>query len=135
MSSAVQPSPPQAAWRRRALLGAGIAVVVVVVWGVLLLSGLGAGLCVVVAAVLAGVTAALASEPVERAAPAPVAVAPPAPPAEDAMRKLRHDLRGILSPALMTADRLLMTTQDPVAKRAAEAMIETIERAEKRLTV
>ena len=46
--------------------------------------------------------------------------------------QLRHDLRGILSPALLTADRL-SNSQDPIAKRAADTMIATIERAEVRL--
>jgi hypothetical protein len=46
--------------------------------------------------------------------------------------QLRHDLRGILSPALLTADRL-SNSQDPIARRAAEAMISTVERAEQRL--
>lgn len=46
--------------------------------------------------------------------------------------QLRHDLRGILSPALLTADRL-SNSQDPIARRAAETMIATIERAEVRL--
>ena len=147
MSIAVQPTPPQAAWRRRVLLGVGIAAVVLVVWGVLLLSGVGAGVSVFLAAVLSGVTAALASEPVARGggggrggggagpagrAPTPAAVPVPV---DDTVRRLRHDLRGILSPALMTADRLLMTTEDPIAKRAAEAMIETVEAAERRLSV
>ena len=43
--------------------------------------------------------------------------------------RLRHDLRGILSPALLLADRLTMS-QDPNAIRTAEAIIQTIERAE-----
>ena len=51
---------------------------------------------------------------------------------EQALSRLRHDLRGILSPALLLADRLL-TSQDPLAKRVAETMIITIERAEKAL--
>ena len=46
--------------------------------------------------------------------------------------RLRHDLRGILSPALLLADRL-QASSDPLAKRAADAMIGTIERAEKAL--
>ncbi len=46
--------------------------------------------------------------------------------------QLRHDLRGILSPAMLTADRLA-GSQDPVARRAGEAMISTVERAEERL--
>ncbi len=46
--------------------------------------------------------------------------------------EMRHDLRGILSPALLTADRLT-TSQDPVARRAGETMVATIDRAEARL--
>ena len=46
--------------------------------------------------------------------------------------QMRHDLRGILSPALLTADRLT-TSQDPTARRAGETMVATIDRAEERL--
>lgn len=49
-----------------------------------------------------------------------------------AASEMRHDLRGILSPAMLTADRLA-TSQDPVSRRAGEAMISTIERADERL--
>jgi signal transduction histidine kinase len=45
---------------------------------------------------------------------------------------LRHDLRGILSPALLTAERLLTNT-DPVIRRAGEMMVRTVERASERL--
>ena len=48
------------------------------------------------------------------------------------LSKLRHDLRGILSPALLLADRL-STSEEPMAKRTAEAMIRTVERAEQAL--
>ncbi len=46
--------------------------------------------------------------------------------------EMRHDLRGILSPALLTADRLT-TSQDLMARRAGETMVATIDRAEQRL--
>ncbi|MGI4747345.1 MAG: hypothetical protein ACRYGI_15095 [Janthinobacterium lividum] len=46
--------------------------------------------------------------------------------------EMRHDLRGILSPAMLTADRLALS-QDPISRRAGEAMISTIERADERL--
>lgn len=49
-----------------------------------------------------------------------------------AASQMRHDLRGILSPALLTADRLAMS-QDPASRRAGEVMIMTVERAEQRL--
>nr|WP_321985409.1 hypothetical protein [uncultured Lichenicoccus sp.] len=45
------------------------------------------------------------------------------------MSKLRHDLRGILSPAMLMADRLA-TSEDPFARRTAETLIKTIERAD-----
>ena len=49
-----------------------------------------------------------------------------------ATSQLRHDLRGILSPAMLMADRLAMS-DDPVSRRAGESMISTIERADARL--
>jgi hypothetical protein len=48
------------------------------------------------------------------------------------LASLRHDLRGILSPALLIADRLITNT-DPAIKRAGEVMIRTVERASARL--
>ncbi len=45
---------------------------------------------------------------------------------------LRHDLRGILSPALLTAERLL-GYEDPIIRRAGEIMVKTVERASARL--
>jgi hypothetical protein len=46
----------------------------------------------------------------------------------EAYRQLRHDIRGALSPALLTADRLL-TNSDPAVKRAGEIMVRAVERA------
>jgi len=43
-------------------------------------------------------------------------------------RQLRHDLRGALSPALLTVDRLL-TDADPSIRRAGEMTLRAIERA------
>ncbi len=45
---------------------------------------------------------------------------------------LRHDIRGILSPALLTADRLLRHA-DPAVTRAGETMVRTVERTTARL--
>ncbi len=45
---------------------------------------------------------------------------------------LRHDLRGILSPALLVSDRLL-THEEPHVRRAGEVMVRTVERASARL--
>ncbi len=41
---------------------------------------------------------------------------------------LRHDLRGVLSPALMVTDRLVGNA-DPAVQRAGQAVIRSIERA------
>ena len=41
---------------------------------------------------------------------------------------LRHDLRGVLSPALMMSDRLL-NHADPAVQRAGTAVVRSIERA------
>jgi hypothetical protein len=45
---------------------------------------------------------------------------------------LRHDLRGILSPAMLIADRLL-AHEDPAVQRAGELVNRTVERAAARL--
>jgi hypothetical protein len=42
-------------------------------------------------------------------------------------RRVRHDIRGALSPALLTADRLLGHA-DPAVKRAADIMVRAVER-------
>ena len=66
--------------------------------------------------------------------PATVAPAPPAPLAAakpdqaESLRRLRHDVRGALSPALLTADRLL-THADPAVQRAGDIMVRAVERA------
>jgi hypothetical protein len=51
---------------------------------------------------------------------------------ETQVAALRHDLHGILSPALLTADRLL-NSPDPSVRRAGEVMVRTVERATARL--
>ncbi len=43
-------------------------------------------------------------------------------------RKLRHDIRGALSPVLLVADRLI-NHADPAVKRSGEIMVRTVERA------
>jgi signal transduction histidine kinase len=45
-----------------------------------------------------------------------------------ALAKISHDLRGILSPALLTAERLQMNA-DPSVKRAGDVLVRTVERA------
>jgi hypothetical protein len=49
------------------------------------------------------------------------------------LKGLRHDLRGILSPALLVSDRLL-SHETPYVRRAGEVMVRTVERANQRLT-
>jgi len=49
-----------------------------------------------------------------------------------AASRLRHDLRGILSPALLCADRLA-NSDDPVVRKAADIVIRSVERASARL--
>ncbi len=45
---------------------------------------------------------------------------------------LRHDLRGMLSPALLVSDRLL-ASEDAAVRRAGEVMIRTVDRVTERL--
>jgi signal transduction histidine kinase len=47
---------------------------------------------------------------------------------EESSAHLRHDLRGVLSPALMMADRLLKS-DDPAIRRAGNAVVRSVERA------
>lgn len=47
--------------------------------------------------------------------------------------RLRHDLRGALSPALILADRLAVST-DPAVRKAGEAVIRSIEHASALIT-
>ena len=51
---------------------------------------------------------------------------------EAATSSLRHDLRGILSPSLMMADRLL-DHADPQIRRVGEVVVQTVERCIERL--
>ncbi len=51
---------------------------------------------------------------------------------EASTSSLRHDLRGILSPSLMLADRLL-DHADPKVRRVGEVMVQTVERCSERL--
>ena len=47
---------------------------------------------------------------------------------EDSTMRLRHDLRGVLSPAMLMTDRLLRN-EDPAIRRAGQAVVRSIERA------
>ena len=52
---------------------------------------------------------------------------------EAAASMLRHDLRGVLSPALMVADRLV-NNPDPAVRRAGDAVVRSVDRATALLT-
>ena len=52
---------------------------------------------------------------------------------EAAASALRHDLRGVLSPALMMADRLV-NNPDPAVRRAGDAVVRSVDRATALLT-
>lgn len=47
---------------------------------------------------------------------------------EQTSADLRHELRGVLSPAMMVSDRLLKS-DDPAIQRAGQAVVRSIERA------
>ena len=49
------------------------------------------------------------------------------------LSSLRHDIRGILSPVLLMADRLL-SHEEPGVRRAGDVMVRTVERATARLS-
>jgi hypothetical protein len=49
-----------------------------------------------------------------------------------ATSSLRHDIRGLLAPALLVADRLL-AHPDPAVVRAGQTVVKAIGRAEERL--
>jgi hypothetical protein len=48
--------------------------------------------------------------------------------AQKRLDRLRHDVRGALSPALLTADRLL-ASDDPATKHTGEIIVRAVERA------
>lgn len=51
---------------------------------------------------------------------------------EAATSSLRHDLRGMLAPALLVADRLLRH-EDPRVVKAGETVVQSVRRVEARL--
>ncbi|QEO16638.1 SoxR reducing system RseC family protein [Acetobacter vaccinii] len=57
---------------------------------------------------------------------------PQLPPANQEDKKLRHDIRGIISPAMLVADQLA-TNPDPDVRRAAETINNTLDRLTDRL--
>jgi hypothetical protein len=51
---------------------------------------------------------------------------------EATVSSLRHDLRGMLAPALLVSDRLV-SHSDPKVVRAGETVVKAVRRAEERL--
>ncbi len=110
----------------------------------LALALMGAGLSYLVAAILAAVAAALVQYAALRAVLAPAVPAPASAPVPDTAvvarleqeladhrahtAALRHDLRGVLSPALMVSDRLI-NHAEPTVQRAGQAIVRSVERA------
>jgi hypothetical protein len=99
---------------------------------------MGAGMPFLAAALIAAACTGLLLYGVGRVLPDQPLESPPQPPAldlesrvrllEESSAHLRHDLRGVLSPALMMADRLLKN-EDPAIRRAGQAVVRSVERA------
>jgi hypothetical protein len=53
---------------------------------------------------------------------------PPVPVSEETLRRVRHDLRGALAPALLTTDRLLASA-DPATQRSGAIIQQSVEKA------
>ena len=119
----------------RVILGLGVACVTALVFGLVFAAGLGTALAIAAGALVGGATAAVAAVPSsgrhadETHAGSARETVTTSLESADVLSRLRHDLRGVLSPALLTADRLLASSDDPTVRRAAETMIETVERA------
>ena len=93
----------------------------------------GMGLPVIVGAFLAAATVGVVQYAAQRAQPAPDRSGEAALTAEIATLRttnasLRHDLRGVLSPALMMSDRLL-NHADPAVQKAGQVVVRSIDRA------
>jgi hypothetical protein len=115
--------------RRRAIfLLLGAIVMVAAAWAVAPMAG-------PAIAILAGLYGWLAGWFLRPARPVAVELPPePASVAEErnSIAVLRHDVRGILSPALLVTDRLLVH-DDPSVQRAGEVIARTVQRITDRL--
>lgn len=83
---------------------------------------------------LAGACAAWIAVRQPKAAPAPQADTPPPPtaPAGENDPKLRHDIRGIISPVMLVVDQLALSP-DPATKKAAKTINDSLDRLTARL--
>ncbi len=120
------PSTPR---RRAFFLLLGGVVMVVAAWLVAPMAGAPIAITAALYGWMAGWLVRYA--PAAKTAPPPV-VAAPASGAQDANAVLRHDLRGILSPALMVTDRLL-SHGDPAVRKSGEVVAKTVQRLTDRL--
>ncbi len=94
-----------------------------------------AGPAIVVLAILYGFVAAwlMRGDPGATQTPSATPQAdPPSPAPRESGVTLRHDVRGMLAPALMVSDRLL-AHPDPDVKRAGEVVARTVQRVTDRL--
>jgi len=114
--------------RRAPFLLIGAIVMVAAAWAVAPMAG-------PPIAVLAGLYGWLAGWFMRPSAPVAKETPPapePIPEDDNSISILRHDLRGILSPALLVTDRLL-THDDPAVQRAGEVVARTVQRVTDRL--
>ncbi|MFT8419354.1 MAG: hypothetical protein ABF636_11080 [Acetobacter sp.] len=123
--------------RRMSLSSPGIRNILVVtslpVLACLLAMGMGASYLLTTALVgLAGACAAwITTQPGTQPAPTVETPAPAAPVAVNDP-KLRHDIRGIISPAMLAAEQLSLS-QDPAVEKAATTINDSLDRLTARL--
>lgn len=99
------------------------------------LLGMGIGASHLLTALLIGLGAASAAWVCTLNTPQPATAAPPASPtapAADSDQKLRHDIRGIVSPAMLAAEQLSLH-KDPVIEKAAATINDSLDRLTARL--
>ncbi|MBS0988873.1 hypothetical protein JK182_09390 [Acetobacter okinawensis] len=99
------------------------------------LLGMGIGASHPLTALLIGLGAASAAWVCTHNTPQPATVALPASPtapAADSDQKLRHDIRGIVSPAMLAAEQLSLHN-DPAIEKAAATINDSLDRLTARL--
>ncbi|WP_230975381.1 hypothetical protein [Acetobacter garciniae] len=118
-------------------LRTGLTVFCPPVLGALLAGAMGLGFPAMVLPVIAGTAisawVAMRSQPGETPArPTQAAPAVPTPPFADPDPKLRHDLRGLMSPAMLAAEQLSLNP-DPQIQKAADTINASLDRLTARL--
>lgn len=126
VTSSMTSSPPQ--------LRTILAVICLPVLACLL--GLGTGTSRPVVTLLVGLAAACAAWITTRQTtliqPTPETASAPPQPMQEQDPKLRHDIRGIISPAMLAAEQLSLN-QDPVVQKAASTINDSLDRLTARL--